>query len=175
MGLGSFPRWLATGPVGPEGAPNREAIRVTSQIEKSPSFADRARRAFMRARGTMKRDQDFCEIKFDGKPCRVAPLLDVAKIELPSSVVVCPHCRAHAQLVQRWCDAPPSPGACDMCTGVQFVYEATGKPVPRSVREQIANANPGLVAVADVWTAYRICVDFGGRLFHREDVECATV
>lgn len=32
-------------------------------------------------------------------------------------------------------------GPCDMCEGAQFVYEATGKPVPASVRVQIATAN----------------------------------
>jgi hypothetical protein len=85
-------------------------------------------------------------------------------------VALCGLCRGHAQMVQHWCDAPPSPGACDMCQGGQFVYAATARPIPRSVRSQIENTNPDLVLSRDWPTAYRVCVDYGGRLLHRVDI-----
>ena len=116
------------------------------------------------------RQSEFREFKFDGKTKKPAPLLDVAKLKIPETVALCGHCLGHAQFVQRWCDAPPSPGACDMCGGAQFVYAGTGKKIPRSVRDQIQNMNPELV-VSDRWpTAYRVGVDYGGRLLHKEDI-----
>lgn len=60
---------------------------------------------------------------------------------LPASVRTCSYCKGHGQYSQWWCDAPRSPGACEVCGGAQWVYAGTGKGVPESVRQQIAAMN----------------------------------
>jgi hypothetical protein len=108
----------------------------------------------------MSRFTEYLDIRFDGKPKRVKPLLYAELLNIPQEVVVCGLCDGHAQY---------GDGACSMCRGAQFVYTATAQPVPRSVRNQIESTNPGLVTSRE-WASYRVLVDYGGRLFHMEDI-----
>lgn len=73
--------------------------------------------------------------------------LGVFTLKLPELVETCGFCFGHGQYMQRWCDAPRSPGACDLCDGAQWVYRERvcgSDGVSESVRRQIANMN-GLV------------------------------
>lgn len=109
------------------------------------------------------RSLDYFEIDFrTGKEITVRPLLDERKLKLPEAVVLCPHCRAHGQYLQFYCDAGRMTGPCGLCEGAQFLYAATAKPVPNSVREQIATTNGLCVGEA----TYAAHIKYRGRLFH---------
>lgn len=70
--------------------------------------------------------------------------IDTTVLLLPPAVETCRFCHGHGQYVQWWCDAPRMTGACEVCKGAQFLYIGTSKPIPESVRQQVANMN-GLV------------------------------
>ncbi len=86
-------------------------------------------------------------------------------LDLPETVVVCGLCRGHGQYRQRYCDAPAMTGPCDGCGGAQFRYRESMRPVPETVRQQIANRN-GLVPDRDV-TCYAVLVNLRSAILVR--------
>ena len=62
------------------------------------------------------------------------------KLALPELVRLCGLCKGSGAYKQRYIEGLFL-GPCDMCHGAQFVYRASAKPVPESVRQQIASAN----------------------------------
>ena len=61
-------------------------------------------------------------------------------MKLPETVALCTLCHGYGGYRQRFIEGNFA-SECDMCKGMQFVYKCTAQPVPKSVREQIKNAN----------------------------------
>lgn len=78
------------------------------------------------------------------------------KIELPEAVAICGVCRGYGAYKQRFLEGQFT-SKCECCKGFQFVYKGTGKPISRSVVEQIKNSNglierqPRLKMTATLW------------------------
>ena len=85
-------------------------------------------------------------------------------IGLPETVTVCSLCHGYGAYKQRFLEGTFT-SECDMCNGAQFVYKATAKPVPASVREQIKNSNglierqPRLSMSASLWPKEAEAID----------------
>lgn len=65
------------------------------------------------------------------------------EIKLPELVELCGVCRGYGAYRQHFLEGVFT-SECDACKGAQFIYSSGCQPVPKSVREQIKNAN-GLV------------------------------